>query len=118
MMSKILSRDDILKIDDLPIKKVEVPQWGGSVYVRGLTAEARDALDAAYADAKKSGVPVNIRARYAAACIGDKNGRPIFTEDDIERLATKSADALDKIYDAIVEQSKLSPAHVEEAAKN
>ena len=45
-MKKFLTRNEILAVDDLQTQKVDVPEWGGSVYVRGLTGSERDALEA------------------------------------------------------------------------
>lgn len=117
-MTKLLSRSEILKADDLPTKDVEVPEWGGTVRVRSMTAAARDALEEAYRQARRDGEPVSLRALYAQACIVDENGNPVFVEADIEALGKKSADALDRVYEAIVSLNKLAPEHVEEAAKN
>ena len=40
-----LSREDILKAEDLPTEEVPVPEWGGSVLVRGLTGRERDLFE-------------------------------------------------------------------------
>ena len=44
-----LSRDDILKAADNEPEEVDVPEWGGSVLVRGMTG-----LDRAAAEELKS----------------------------------------------------------------
>ena len=41
-MSKILTAQDIFDADDRIVEKVEVPEWGGSVYVRAMTGTADD----------------------------------------------------------------------------
>lgn len=117
-MTKLLSRSEILKSSDLPTKDVPVPEWGGTVRVRSMTAADRDAFEEAYRQAKQSEEPVNLRARYAAACIVDEKGKPIFVEADIEALGAKSALALDRVFEAISSLNKLSDSDVEEAAKN
>ncbi|HEY4546660.1 MAG TPA: hypothetical protein VIG90_09580 [Pedomonas sp.] len=118
-MSKILTRDDILGADDLPTKDVQIPEWGGgTVRVRTMAAAERDEFEAAYARARQAGAPINLRARYAAACIVDEQGQPIFTEADVEKLGRKSADALDRVFGAISDLNKLGAGDVEEAAKN
>lgn len=42
----ILNRLDILGSDDLHLEKISVPQWGGDLFVRILTAAERDAFEA------------------------------------------------------------------------
>ena len=41
----LLSKADILGCNDIPTELVEVPEWGGSVKVRGMTAGERDRFD-------------------------------------------------------------------------
>lgn len=119
-MTKLLSRADILRANDLPTREVEVPEWGGTVRVRTMTAKDRDAFDSAILEAHQDGrsAPENVRARYAAACIIDDKGKPIFTEEDIAALGAKSGAALSRVYEAISDLNKLSPADVEATAKN
>ena len=42
-MGTMLDRNAILGADDLGREVVDVPEWAGSVQVRGLTAAERDA---------------------------------------------------------------------------
>ena len=42
---KLLSRDEILAASDLTKELVEVPEWGGSVYVRAMTGTERDSYE-------------------------------------------------------------------------
>ena len=41
-----LSRDAILQREDIKTEDVEVPEWGGTVRVRGMTGVQRDAFEA------------------------------------------------------------------------
>ena len=44
----MLTKEAILAADDLPREKVDVPEWGGEVYVRALTgAQMQPVEDAA-----------------------------------------------------------------------
>jgi len=43
-MSKVLTREEILAATDLPREEVEVPEWGGSVIVQGVSVEQGMAL--------------------------------------------------------------------------
>ena len=42
----LLTRDLILKADDIQTREVEVPEWGGTVLIRALTGTERDAYEA------------------------------------------------------------------------
>lgn len=116
----LLTREQILAADDLPSKEVEVPEWGGSVKVRSITAKDRDEFEQALIAARqaKRVAPENVRARYVAACIVGEDGKPLFTAKDVEALGQKSFAALERVYQAATELNALSDEAVEDLAKN
>jgi len=71
----LLSKHDIMTVDDLKVEEVSVPEWGGSVLVRTLTARERDEFESSTVD-KKSGKPnlENFRAKLVGLCLVDENG--------------------------------------------
>jgi len=116
-----LTRDEILKADDIEIEEVEVPEWGGSVYVRGLTAEQRDQYEQSLIvrKGKKSDINlVNARARLVALTVVDENGDSLFTLADAEALGQKSAAALQRVFEVAQRLSGLTEEDVEELVGN
>lgn len=100
-----LTRDKIMAADDGALCTVEMPEWGGSVIVRALSAEAMEGLKELIGEA-----PAKLRALQASLvvlCVIDKTGRQVFSEDDIAELAGKSPVALDRICGAVLELSGL-----------
>lgn len=119
----MLSRDDILKADDLTRESVEVPEWGGSVYVRTMNSEERDYWEACAMD--KDGEQLcfrdrvsKIRARLAALTLCDENGEALFSIDEIDILAKKSGAALDRIFDVSIRLNRIGKAEMDELVKN
>lgn len=96
----IIGRDSILAAADLPRREVQVPEWGGSVYVRSMTGDERDAWEQWLLDTKDG--KRRIRARYCALVMVDGKGERLFsdTDQDVEALGKKSAAALDKVFSA------------------
>ena len=117
-MTKLLNREAILKANDLPTRDVSVPEWGGTVRVRSLTAADREQIETAFVDANEAGEALNGRARYAAAAIIGDDGAALFTVDDVNALAMKSAAALDRVHKAVADLNRLGEDGVEAAAKN
>lgn len=115
-----LTRDQILAANDLPSKEVDVPEWGGKVRVRSITAKDRDEFEQALIAARqaKRFAPENVRARYVAACIVDKDGKPMFTGKDVEALGQKSYAALERVYQAATSLNADSADAIEELEKN
>jgi len=115
----VLNRDDILKVDDLQKELVPVPEWGGDVWVYGMTGGERDAFEAEVLIQRKGGAHIdtrNIRAKMAARCIRNEDGKRMFGDGDIKALAKKSAKALDRIFSKAQELSGISDEDVEELA--
>jgi hypothetical protein len=116
----LLSKAAILAANDLPTKDIDVPEWGGTVRIRSMTATDRDAFEVAQLEAQREGraAPDNIRARYVAACIVGEDGQPLFDESEVTKLGNKSAMALDRVFSAITGMNSIDAGAVEEAAKN
>lgn len=116
-----LDRAAILAVPDITTEDVDVPEWGGVVRVRGLTASQRDAFEAASLQGKGKNTSVNLhnlRARLVALCIVDEDGNQLFAERDVHVLGQKSAAAIDRIYDTATRLSGIGENDVEELTKN
>lgn len=120
---KLLTREDILGADDRARELVEVPEWGGSVWVRSLEGIERDRLETSFiryskpngkltADFNTSANDV-VRARLCAMAIVDDEWRNLFTEADLLILTHKSARALDRVFQAAQRLSGLTEQDVE-----
>ena len=115
---KILSKDEILSANDIYTELIEVPEWGGSVYVKTFTGAERDRLEAHVMRFGVNGKPAsanleNMRALVASLGICDESGNTIFTAKDIPALARKSAAALDRVVAKIQSLAGMTPADVE-----
>lgn len=116
-----LTRDAILASPDLPTESVAVPEWGGTVMVRGLNGTERDAFEAESYRVRGKDVEINranLRSRLLVRAIVDDQGKRIFTDDDIAMLGAKSAAALDRVMEVAQRLSGIGNDDVEELAKN
>lgn len=121
MAMSLLTREAILAAPDLPTESVSVPEWGGTVLVRGLTGTERDAFEAESFAARGKDVEinrVNLRARLVTRTIVDDAGKRVFTDQDIAILGSKSAAALDRVFEVSSRLSGLGARDVEDLAKN
>ncbi len=117
----ILSRDDILKAQDLPSETVHIPEWGGDVIVKTLTGKERDAFETSLYEGSGNNRRQNlknIRAKLVVRAVVDAEGNRIFTDADVEKLGNKSAAALDRIFDIVQRRNKISESDMEEMAGN
>lgn len=118
-----LTRDEILKAEDRKHEIVSVPEWGGDVRLRTLTARERDAFEASTVETNKKGQQrqnlVNLRARLVSLCLVDADGNRLFPEtSDVHLLGDKSALALQRVFDKCTDMNGLSDSDVEEMAED
>jgi hypothetical protein len=115
-----LTRDQILSIQDIEIEEVEVPEWGGAVYVRGMSGTERDQFEGSIVTQRGKSTAVNmanIRAKLAAVSICDADGKRLFTERDAKALGEKSAAALQRIFEVARRLSGIGDEDIEELAE-
>ena len=116
-MTITLKRDDILKVQDIKVEKVHVPEWGGDVYIKGMNGMERDAFEASVVQMRGKGTNVdmsNIRAKLAAQTICDENGERLFTDADIKALGKKSASALQRVFEVAQKLSGIGDDAIQE----
>ncbi len=118
----ILNRDQILTAVDQKVEPVEVPEWGGTVLVRGLTGAERDGYEAEMVSRRGKKVEFNLqnaRAKLCARSIVDEHGVRLFNDDeDMLALGKKNAAALERVFEVARRLSGLTEDDVEELTKN
>ena len=119
--SALLSRDAILRADDTQYEVVDVPEWGGSVRIKGMTAYERDRFEDSIVEQKGGDVRVNhinMRAKLLTMCIVDEDGNRIFNPDDIKALGKKSARAINRCMEVAQRLNGISEEDVAELTEN
>lgn len=119
-MTDYLSAEQILDAQDLTIEDVPVPEWGGTVRVKGMSGTERDRFEAGFVGNNMKPLPPDkalehFRARVAAACLVDGDGKKMFRSvGEVKRLSDKSAEALQRVVDVANRLSGLTDEDVEE----
>lgn len=114
----VLNAEAILAAADLAPVWVDVPEWGGGVYVRAMSGVERDAFDAELAEGGPDAVLTNIRARLVARCASDAEGARVFQDSDIPALGEKSGAALDRVFTVAQRLNRLTEASIASAEGN
>lgn len=121
----MLTRDDILKAEDMAIERVDVPEWSPNgnkkddafVFVRNMTGRERDAFEKTIFTqrGKKQIVNMeNFRAKLFVHSVCDDKGELLFTDGDVKDLSGKSAAPLQRVFDVASRLSGISSRDVEE----
>ena len=116
-----LSREAILKRGDLEVQELEVPEWGGCVFLRPMSGAQRDEFEQ-LAMERRSGQSVDIRGlkvKLVCASVCNAEGKLLFAgNDDEKKLNEKSASAINRIFQAAARLNGLTEEDIQEIAEN
>ena len=119
-----LTRDAILAADDLPRERVEVPEWGGEVYLRAMTGTEREAYEGLIADREKAGPKgagmsaVELLCELVARTACDELGLLLFEPADIPALKTRNATVLVRLSEQAMRMNRLTEMDIKDLEKN
>lgn len=114
----MLTKEQILAALDLTTEEVQVPEWGGSIFVRSMTGLERDTFGASLRKADGTVDLANYRAKLLVQCVVDEASKPLFTADDLIALGGKSSAALDRVFAVAERLNSMTPTASEDATKN
>lgn len=120
-MSKLLTREQIDSLNDVQFEEVEVPEWGGRVRLRSITAKQRDAFEQSMIvgeGVKRRANLLNARAKLVALCLVDENGTRLYPDDKAYLLGERNAAGMDRVFSVCQRLSGLSQGDVDALAKN
>lgn len=113
-----LTRDSILTARDGKTVEVDVPEWGGSLFVRILSGSQRDQLDGYICAKKGTEDYAGVRALLVQLAACDGSGALLFTPADIPAISERNSIALQRVFDAAARLNGLNAGAVEEAASD
>jgi len=103
MTQKTVTFDEVKTAEDLPTEFVEVPEWGGSVLVRGLNVQ--DGLDLL---GRRKGEPVeDMLDAFISGVV-----EPKFSDEDKAWLRGKSLQVVSRVNSAFLRLSGLGAGAV------
>ncbi len=122
-MLPTLSKQGILQAKDQVLERVEVPEWGGAVYVRSITARERGIIEADAAKFRESkgrdaSFARTFTVRLASMAICDQAGTRLFSDSEVDELAGKNAAVIARISEVSQRLSGFSKEDVDELEKN
>jgi hypothetical protein len=117
--TRALTRDDILRLGQSPAEftKVEIPEWGGHVFIKTMTGRERDNYEISQVEGKGENRKVNLvnaRAKLVAAVTYDSTKRKMFSKEDVLALGNLHAKPLTRIYKVAQDTSGLTDEDMED----
>lgn len=119
----LLGKDQILGADDRQHEDIEVPEWGGTARLRGLSGTERDAYEASLLVLAPNGKVArhdlaDARSKLLAKCLVDEDGERLFTDREVKELGAKNGAVIDRLYDVAKRLSGIGKESAEEKAGN
>lgn len=111
-----LTAEQIYAVDDTQYDEVECPEWGGTVRLRSIRGTQRDAYEASVITTNGTDRKMNLRnarAKLIVLCAVDEAGRLLFSADDVNRLGSKNAAPIDRLFDACRRLAGMTEADVD-----
>lgn len=105
---------------EVETRKLRIPELGGTVYVREMSGQIRNRLEATYATIRNGGDSKQldkITAQIVAYCTVDEAGKPIMTMNAAQRVVSKMQKVAFRIRDAALELSATDEDDVEALAE-
>lgn len=117
-----MNRDElraaILASDDLPREPVEVPWVDEKLFIRGMSANDKDAWMVLHMpDGEAFRWGEHATADLVAKCLVTEDGERIFTDADIEQLGNKNGQTLAELHRTAMRLSGIDAAEEEVVAE-
>lgn len=113
-------RDKIFEAQDIESELVEVPEWGVTIDVRGMTGGDRSRLMSKALDPDTGNINVEViyPELVIASSYDPEDGGRVFTDGDTAAIQEKSAAAIDRVAKVALRLSGLAEGAQEEAKKS
>lgn len=114
----LLTKEQILQSNTVTTEKVAVPEWGGEIILKSLSANDQDVIDSLLLKGKAEGGTYDgYRAVVLSRAIVDEQGKRLFTPEEVAALGEQDKTVIDRLIEKV---RNLTPADAtaEELAKN
>lgn len=122
----ILSKKDILSVDDREYVEMEVTEWGGSIRIYVMSLRERMVLEGLVG---KKAEKKNVKADKTSSeqekimyllriCLKDKDGSNMFDENEVSMLLDKDSKVVYRIFEKCISVNNLGSANTGTASSN
>ena len=111
-------RTKFLGARDLVVEAVQLDSLDEPVYIRVMSAGAREKFEA-YAASHAAGEPIpEFRQTLLVKTLCDKEGQLLLADDEAHLLSDKSSESISKLFDVAMRLNRLRKEDVDQAEKS
>ena len=110
----LLTKEALLSASDVETHDVDVPEWGGTIRLRLMTADDLELWQNFVMTQPKQGMMATLLSRS----IVDEAGKLMFTADEVEALGNKSAAVMQRLFKKAVELNAMTKETTDALSKN
>jgi len=122
----MLTREMILSLMDFEKEEVHVPEWNGSVYIRTMSALARDWMQVWFMkyslqdDGQRDAAAlIGMQAAMVSYCLCNEDGELLFDDDEGRAiLSRKNGQVISRLYDIASRVNKMDDDEVQGEKKD
>lgn len=89
-------RKRLIGANDVKVQPIEVPEWGGTYYVRVLSGKDRESFEEALSAEQRM---KNFRLRFLVLSLCDEDGVRVLTDADIDLLGERNSVVLNRVFE-------------------
>lgn len=118
---KVLTFNEVVAIDDLPVEEVLIPEWGEDcgVLIRHLSADEKARIEKTYAKKKAGDDPASFYSLLLKLAMVNEDKSPYFQDDNAARFfLKKNGGAIQRIVNAITKAARWNKEDLEDLGKN
>ena len=104
----MLTKASIMNAKDQPLTSVDVPIWGGNIYLKPLTLKERSGFEKQYFETDgtyKDSTDVNMILELLALMITNDRGVTLFTPKELKMLESKNAGVMKELFEVALRVS-------------
>lgn len=110
-----LSRDQIFAARDFVLEPLEVPEWGGTVFIRTMSVAHQEAYMAELAKRQGGKEFTGLQCLLARYTVCGEDGALLFSDDDLPALNDRGFAAVSRVCDVAMRLNVMSKDAMEEA---
>lgn len=117
-MTRGMTAEEIGQLRDFRVQSVDVPEWGGTCYVRSLSLRDAQVFQDVSAGAARGTFTTEDICKIVALTLCDEQGNRLFSQEQLDVLLERNFQAVKRLFDASMQVVGLTASGVAQEKKD